>query len=552
MSVHYVSELSPGDDYAERVKRLRMDMGLTQKALADRLGVSFATVNRWENRQTKPSMLCWRQLQRLDMRVSEEPATYGRAGGEPPASSDAHTQVELLVLEGEGLTVEFKERYTSRIGEDMVAFANAKGGTILLGVRDDGAVVGERLTNDMKARITSLARNCSPTISVEATQTGDILAIVVPEGTEKPYSCGSGYYRRLDGSTQKMSHDELRIMFAEHEPLPFEEKTIRRFTFDDVSEDKIRTFIREADIRIGRVSAPDFLRSLKVADQRSVKNAGILFFSKDVYEYLHQAQLTLLAFKGTERLHIYDRRDVRDDLLTQFNEAVTFLKKHLNVRSEIHGVNREDIYEIPIEVLREAVVNALMHRDYSITGTQVSIEVHDDRVEIVNPGGLPKGLSVADLGAVSIRRNELIADLFFRLHKVERVGMGIRNMKEAMVSAGLREPTFAPDTFFRAVFWRDAHRAPKHAASDSATGESGLADGLVDGLVENQQKMLQLIGANPRISKRAMATATGISTTSIDKNLAILKSKGLLQRVGSARSGHWELVAGSKTARGRE
>jgi ATP-dependent DNA helicase RecG len=419
MSVHYVSEVRPGDDYPERVKRLRMDMGLTQKALADRLGVSFATVNRWENRQTKPSMLCWRQLQRLEMRVSEEPATYGKEGGVPPASSDA---------------------------------------------------------------------------------------------------------------------------LSEHEPLPFEEKTIRRFTFDDVSEDKIRTFIREADIRIGRVSVPDFLRSLKVADQRSVKNAGILFFSKDVYEYLHQAQLTLLAFKGTERLHIYDRRDVRDDLLTQFNEAVTFLKKHLNVRSEIHGVNREDIYEIPIEVLREAVVNALMHRDYSITGTQVSIEVYDDRVEIVNPGGLPRGLSVADLGAVSIRRNELIADLFFRLHKVERVGMGIRNMKEAMVSAGLREPTFAPDTFFRAVFWRDAHRAPKHAASDSATGESGLVDGLVDGLAENQQKMLQLIGANPRISKRAMATATGISTTSIDNNLAILKSKGLLQRVGSARSGHWELV----------
>ena len=96
------------------------------------------------------------------------------------------------------------------------------------------------------------------------------------------------------------------------------------------------------------------------------------------------------------------------------------------------------------------------------------------------------------------------------------------------------------------------HRVPKHATSDSATGDSGLADGLVDGLVENQQKMLQLIGANPRISKRAMAAATGISTTSIDKNLAILKSKGLLRRVGSARSGHWELVAGFKPARGRE
>ena len=102
---------------------------------------------------------------------------------------------------------------------------------------------------------------------------------------------------------------------------------------------------------------------------------------------------------------------MRDDLLTQFNEAVAFLRKHLNVRSEIRGVDREDIYEIPIEALREAVVNALIHRDYSITGTQVSVEVFDNRVEIVNPGGLPKGLSIRDLGTVSIRRNELIADL---------------------------------------------------------------------------------------------------------------------------------------------
>jgi len=89
----------------------------------------------------------------------------------------------------------------------------------------------------------------------------------------------------------------------------------------------------------------------------------------------------------------------------------------VNVRSEILGVNRQDMYEIPIEVLREASVNALMHRDYSITGTQVSVEVFDDRVEIVNPGGLPKGLSVRDLGTVSSRRNELVSDLFFRLHK---------------------------------------------------------------------------------------------------------------------------------------
>ena len=212
--------------------------------------------------------------------------------------------INLLIREGEGLSAEFKERYTSRIDEDIVAFSNAKGGTLLIGVRDDATITGERLTNDLKARINSVARNCKPAISVEMAQVGEVVAIIVSEGADKPYSCGSGYYRRLDGNTQKMSHDELRIMFADNEPLPFEEKTVRGFTFDDVSKTKIQAFTKEADIRIGRTAVPEFLRSLNVADETRVKNAGLLFFARDVHKHMHQAQMTLVAFKGTDKLHI--------------------------------------------------------------------------------------------------------------------------------------------------------------------------------------------------------------------------------------------------------
>jgi ATP-dependent DNA helicase RecG len=448
-------------------------------------------------------------------------------------------QVKLLIHEGEGLTIEFKERYTPRIDEDIVAFANGKGGTILLGVRDDGTITGERLTNDLKAKINSLTRNCKPSITTRLSQVGSLVAVVVEEGLEKPYSCSSGYFRRLDGNTQKMSHEELRIMFAENEPLPFEERTIKGFTFDDVSKPKIRAFTKEAGIRIGATPVPDFLRSLKVADEKRVKNAGILFFAKDVYDHLHQAQMTLLAFKGKDRLHIYDRRDVRDDLLTQFNEGVAFLKKHLNIRSEIRGVNREDIYEIPLEVLREALVNALMHRDYSITGTQISVEVYDDRVEIVNPGGLPKGLSLRDIGTVSIRRNELIADLFFRLHKVERIGMGIRKMREAMIAAGLGEPTFATDAFFRATF----HRSPEFALKETQEGSQKLVKkpagkargtgwdqvGTKLGLSSEQQLILQKLLTDQGITSLMAVTGRTNRTKFRDQVLNPLIEAGLVE-----------------------
>jgi ATP-dependent DNA helicase RecG len=351
----------------------------------------------------------------------------------------------------------------------------------------------------------------------------------------------------MNATTQKMSHDELRVMFAESEPLPFEEKTVRGFSFEDISKAKILAFVKEAGIRIGSTPVPEFLRSLRVADEVGVKNAGILFFAKDVYGHLHQAQMTLLAFKGTDRLHIYDRRDVRDDLLTQFNEAVAFLKKHLNVRSEIRGVNREDIYEIPLEALREAVVNSLMHRDYSITGTQVSVEIYDDRVEILNPGGLPKNLSIQDLGKVSVRRNELIADLFFRLHKVERIGMGIQKMKDAMVAAGLREPTFVPDGFFRAVF----HRSPEFAMKDTFPG-AGKAEKKPEAKTaqktdqkttqKTDQKIIALIRQKPEITRKELAIELGITDSGIKYHLKKMQDKGLLRRVGPDKGGHWEVV----------
>lgn len=446
-------------------------------------------------------------------------------------------QLKLLLREGEGLTVEFKERFSSRIDEDIIAFANTKGGALLLGVRDDGTVSGERLTNDLKAKINSIARNCKPSVPVDAAQIGEVVVIEVPEGTEKPYSCGSGYYRRLNGNTQKMNHDEIRVMFRESDTIPFEEKTVKRFTFDNVSRAKILAFTKEAEIRIGKTSTGVFLKSLKVADDKIVKNAGILFFAKNISDYLPQSQMTLVAFKGTEKFHIFDRRDIRDDLLTQFNEAIDFLMKHLNVRSEIKGLNRRDIYDIPFEAIREALVNALMHRDYSITGTQVNVEVYDDRVEIINPGGLAPGVSKKAFGNISVRRNELIADLFFRLHKVERLGMGIKQMRKAMKAAGLKEPKFETDGFFQAIFYRSLEFVK--VTTQKTTQET------VEKTVEKtREKILAAIRSNPHITTGELSRIVALTPRGIEWNISKLKAEGVLKRIGPDKGGHWRVMAG--------
>ena len=258
-----------------------------------------------------------------------------------------------------------------------------------MGVRDDRTISGEKLTNDLKARINSIARNCNPPVQVKIKQLQNIIAVEAPQGEEKPYNCSSGYFRRLDGTTQKMTNHELRIMFQEHEAAPFEEKVNEDVTWDDISKEKIQDFLKEADVSIRKIVPRDILTSLSIAQDDRITNAGVLFFAKNPRKFILQSQMTLIAFKGRDRVHIYDRQDVQDDLLTQFNAAVLFLMKHLNRRSEIKGVNRKDIYEIPFEALREAIANAIIHRDYSIRGTSLMVEVYDDRVEIINPGVFP-------------------------------------------------------------------------------------------------------------------------------------------------------------------
>ncbi len=367
-------------------------------------------------------------------------------------------ELYLVIQEGEGLSVEFKEKYTPKIDRDIVAFSNSKGGLLLVGVDDSGKIVGETLTNKMKAEINSIARNCDPPIHIKSfKQIGKIVIIEVSEGEEKPYSSSSGYYRRLDAVTQKMTQKEIRFVYKNTSIVPFEDKINKNISFNDILKDKIKAFFKEVGVSIKNALPQDVLSSLNLSKKSSIKNAGILFFAKKPRDIILQCQMTLVAFTGTDRVNIYDRKDVQDDLLTQFNEAVIFLQRHLNIRSEIKGVNRKDICEIPIGALREAVANAIIHRDYSVRGTSLMVEVHENQVVISNPGGLPEGLSPQSLMNISVRRNELIADMFARMDKVERMGTGIKRMRDFVKSAGFPYPEIKSGLFFIIAFERPAY-----------------------------------------------------------------------------------------------
>ncbi len=456
-------------------------------------------------------------------------------------------KLKLLIAEGEGLTVEFREKYSSKIDRDMVAFANTKGGCILLGVTDDGQIIGEKLTNEMKAEISSLARNCEPHIVInKILPIGDVVVIEIPVGDEKPYSCSAGYYRRLDAVTQKMTQREVRAIFRETDIVSFEDLSCKDLRLEDISLKKVKSFLREANTlyKINKSNLPSFLTSLSIYRQGKITNAGALMFASKVENFIFHSESILGAFKGTDKTNIYDRHDVRDDLLTQFNEAVNFLKKHLNVRSEIRGVNRADIYEIPLDALREAMVNAIVHRDYSLKGTSIYVRVYDDRVEIENPGGLPNGVTKQDFGKSSVRRNPIIADLFHRMGKVERMGSGIDRMRDLMREAELKEPVFEMDKFFRVIFYRDPRYSLKAEGSKKVGERVGEKVGVKVGvkITDNQARIIEAMEKDPYISANKLSEIVGISRRKIESNIAKLKEKELIKRVGSDKGGYWKII----------
>jgi ATP-dependent DNA helicase RecG len=340
-----------------------------------------------------------------------------------------------------------------------------------------------------------------------------------------------------------MSQKEVREIFRETTDVLFESLNCPDITLENISLGKVRTFLKESgtSYKISKATMASVLASIGVFKNGKLNNAGALMFADDINQFIPYSETILAAFKGIDKTYIYDRKDVRDDLLTQLNEAMAFLKKHLNVRSEIRELNRYDIYEIPLDALREALVNALVHRDYSMRGTNISVNVFDNRVEIVNPGGFVHGLSKENFGKESVRRNLIVADLFHRMDKMERVGSGIGRMRTLMKEANLKEPLFESDTFFRVVFYRN----PKYALKtvDKIGREESKEKSSEIGSEKSSEKILEIIRTNKYISARKIAEKLCISSRAVEKQIARLKNDGLLKRVGSAKGGWWEIAS---------
>ena len=364
--------------------------------------------------------------------------------------------IKELIERGETQSLEFKEslRLKDEIGETVSAFSNSDGGAVIVGVSNSGAVPGVDIGKKTLEELANyIKRNTDPQVfpSVKILEIGgnNIVIVEVEESREKPVFFKNHVYKRVGKTNQMISSGELRKLAKESgEKVYWDERVCEDVSLEDIDEEKVRLFLRKAKYERRLEIDPDILvkealERLSLIKGDKLTNASILLFGKEPQKFFLQTKLRCARYKGTTPITFIDLKIVEGNIIDQVEEAENFVLSHIKKAAKIVGFERQEVWEYPINALREAIVNAICHRDYAYS-SDITIGVFDDRVEISNPGTLPEPLTPEDLKKQhkSIPRNPLVANAFFLIRNIEQWGEGTNKIVKWCLEHGLREPDF--------------------------------------------------------------------------------------------------------------
>ena len=443
-------------------------------------------------------------------------------------------ELKFILSEGEGPFVEFKEKTGKTLVREIVAFANAAGGRILLGVSDDSTPVGVCIDNRLKSQIQDMARNCDPSVIVELKAVGDILVIEVPESINKPHACSDGFFIRIGANSQKLDRDEIFAMGIKSGRLRFDEQICAGFNLSvDLDESKLLAYLDIAELGkdLPILETLINLDVVRMENKRpAITNAGLLMFAKDPRKFLKSAPVVCALYQGHDKAQVLDRKIYNDGLLGNIKQALNYVKRHMDIRFDITSLKRKEIPQYPEEALREAIVNAVMHRDYSDASGDIMIEVFKNQLAVSNPGGLVSWLSPKDFGKYSRSRNNLIASMLMRTPYVEKMGTGILRINRELSDAGLSDAEFCFDEYnFSVTLSSDKKKEIKQKGSQKGSQKSS-------------QKILKIMADDPQVTIAQLSKLCGIGTRAVQKNIDSLRANGRLRRVGADKGGHWEII----------
>ena len=360
--------------------------------------------------------------------------------------------IEQLLGTPEGKTLEFKQDLSSprNIVKSLIAFANTAGGYLLIGISDDHQVVGVEQPLDEEERLTSILADSIrpkllPNIELITCQQKTLLVVEVFPSSLRPHYVQSegienGVYVRLGSSNRKADPQLTSELQRSAAGIVFDEQPHPALSRSDLDLQSAQTLF--SDQHKLNDKALQTLRILTREQGRLVPTTGaILLFGKDREQHFPDAWVQCGRFVGKDKSKIFDHIEIHTSLPESVEQIITFLQKHAMRGADFSELKRKDVWSIPLVILREAVVNALVHADYSQIGGPIRISFFDNRIEVENPGILLPGMTVEDMKqGVSRIRNRVIARVFRELNLIEQWGSGIRRIFSEAKELGLPEP----------------------------------------------------------------------------------------------------------------
>ncbi len=447
----------------------------------------------------------------------------------------------------ESQAIEYKRIWKDEYLHYISGFANADGGTLYIGFDDNGCVVGIDNAKYLLENLPNKAVQATgviPEINLHTDKGKAYLAICI-KPSEQPVSCNGKYYLRSGSTLQELNGNALTEFLISKTKSAWDSRIEPEATMDDIDPEAVEYFLRAA-VRKNRISQASLtdspekvLRNLDLVNrQGQLTHAALLLFGKNIRQWCRLALFRIGRF-GASRADLIMQDEIDCPLIEMPDKIMAVLRSNYLV-APIHyeGLQRIEPLEIPEEALREMICNAIVHRDY--TGTFTQMRIWADRIELWNQGTLPPHYTIDTLmhDHESHPRNTLIADAFFRAGFIEAWGRGYEKIREAFKCEKLQVPIFEQvrggvlATIKRERFITlQSHDVVENVVEN-------VVDNATNQLTERQKSIIKLIAATPNISATGMAQSLSVAPRTIQRELSVLQKQNILKRSGT-KGGQW-------------
>lgn len=351
----------------------------------------------------------------------------------------------------ESETVELKESFRSDALKTLCAFANSKGGSLFVGLKDDNTLIGGEITDEAQQRIINKIEDLlelQPTLVVHKDGNDEFLEINITKN-KTPVDLRGKFYKRVGNTTRKIDREGLKSLLLKD--VPWDSQIREDVSLEDLQADLMhlvaKNYYKRQDELPDNIDGIQFCQHLGLIKGGKPTNAALVLFGINPQRYFPVVKIRVGRFKDDAT--ILADHELSGNLFKQLEDAERIIKSLINKRYIITGESfqRKEVWDYPMEAIREAILNAIVHRNYHIANAEIQIKVYDDFIWFYSPGKLPEEITIDQLKKPhsSIRRNPLIAEAFFRAGYIEQFGSGTLRMTKQLLETGNPEPTFTEE-----------------------------------------------------------------------------------------------------------